>query len=167
MCPTNHVAPVTRFTLINDEPSFYFPSVHVLVVDDLAAMRRVVGSLLREELQQAKISEAADGAAALQLLKSTEADGVSIDLVVTDCNMPNMDGITLLRTIRETPQLQHLPVLMVTAEANKDVILAAARAGADGYIVKPFNAATLRIKLDQILNKKGGRHQVNAVAVNA
>lgn len=154
MCPTNHLAPVTRFTFVDEEPPVNFPNLHVLVVDDLATMRRVVSSLLREELGQARISEAADGAQALQLLKSAETEGRPVEFVVTDCNMPNMDGITLLQKIRETPHLQQLPVLMVTAEATRDVILAAARAGADGYIVKPFNAATLRLKLDQILNRK-------------
>ncbi|HJV80842.1 response regulator [Noviherbaspirillum sp.] len=164
MCPTNHLAPISRFAFVEEEPPFNFPNIHVLVVDDIATMRRVVSSLLREELRQVRISEAADGANALQLLKSAEADGRPVEFVVTDCNMPNMDGITLLRKIRETPDLQHLPVLMVTAEATKDVILAAAHAGADGYIVKPFNAATLRLKLDQILNRKRSQRRLAAAS---
>lgn len=165
MCPTNHLAPISRFAFVEEEPAFNFPNLHVLVVDDIATMRRVVSSLLREELRQVRISEATDGANALQLLKSAEADGRPVEFVVTDCNMPNMDGITLLRRIRETPQLQHLPVLMVTAEATRDVILAAAHAGADGYIVKPFNAATLRLKLDQILNRKRSLRRSAAASV--
>ncbi|HJV87482.1 MAG TPA: response regulator [Noviherbaspirillum sp.] len=159
----NHLAPITRFAFVDEEPAVNFPHLHVLVVDDLATMRRVVSSLLREELGQARISEAADGVQELQLLKSAKTEGRPVDFVVTDCNMPNMDGITLLQKIRETPHLQHVPVLMVTAEATRDVILAAARAGADGYIVKPFNAATLRLKLDQILNRKKCQHRHSAV----
>jgi two-component system, chemotaxis family, chemotaxis protein CheY len=77
---------------------------------------------------------------------------------VTDWNMPHMDGITLLRAIREAAPMQHLPVLLVTAEATREMILAAAKAGADGYIVKPFNATTLKQKLEQILAKKGRYH---------
>ncbi|TFW03238.1 chemotaxis protein CheY [Oxalobacteraceae bacterium OM1] len=128
-------------------------SYHFLVVDDFSTMRRIVSNLLRE-LGYPKISEAEDGEAALKVLKSGE--GVPpINFVVTDWNMPNMDGLTMLQRIRADEQLRDLPVLMVTAEAKKENIIAAAQAGADGYIVKPFNAATLKEKLDKIIAKKG------------
>lgn len=77
------------------------------------------------------------------------------EFVVTDWNMPNMDGLQLLQTIRSTPSLAHLPVMMITAEAKKENIIAAAQAGASGYIVKPFTAATLAEKLQKIFDKMG------------
>jgi two-component system chemotaxis response regulator CheY len=126
-------------------------NLNFLVVDDFSTMRRIVIGLLKE-LGYSKIYEAEDGSAALKTLQSRDA---RIDFVVTDWNMPVMDGLSLLKAIRETSNLSHLPVLMVTAEAKKENIIAAAQAGADGYIVKPFNAGTLKEKLDKILSKKG------------
>jgi two-component system chemotaxis response regulator CheY len=80
----------------------------------------------------------------------------SFEFVVTDWNMPNLDGLQLLQAIRKTPALKHLPVMMITAEAKKENIIAAAQAGASGYIVKPFTAATLAEKLQKIFDKMGG-----------
>jgi len=77
----------------------------------------------------------------------------SFDFVVSDWNMPNMDGLTMLQHIRADPALAKLPVLMVTAEAKKENIIAAAQAGASGYVVKPFTAATLDEKLNKIFEK--------------
>ncbi|KON80167.1 chemotaxis response regulator CheY [Azoarcus sp. PA01] len=125
------------------------PKMKFLVVDDFSTMRRIVRNLLKE-LGFTNVDEAEDGAVALQKLNSS-----SFDFVVTDWNMPNMDGLTLLQTIRQTPQLRHLPVLMVTAEAKKENIIAAAQAGASGYIVKPFTAATMAEKLEKIFEKIG------------
>lgn len=120
-----------------------------LVVDDFSTMRRIVRNLLKE-LGYTNADEAEDGAVALQKLK-----GGGFDFVVTDWNMPNMDGLQLLQAVRADPALKHLPVLMVTAEAKKENIIAAAQAGASGYIVKPFTAATLQEKLDKIFEKMG------------
>lgn len=125
-----------------DKTAFKF-----LVVDDFSTMRRIVRNLLKE-LGFHNVEEAEDGAVALARLKSG-----GIDFVVTDWNMPNMDGLTLLQTIRSTPALKHLPVLMITAEAKKENIIAAAQAGASGYIVKPFTSATLAEKLQKIFEK--------------
>ena len=125
------------------------PKTRFLVVDDFSTMRRIVRNLLKE-LGFANVDEAEDGAVALQKLKSSP-----FDFVVTDWNMPNMDGLTLLQNIRRTPELKHLPVLMITAEAKKENIIAAAQAGASGYIVKPFTAATLAEKLQKIFDKMG------------
>ena len=125
------------------------PKLKFLVVDDFSTMRRIVRNLLKE-LGYTNVDEAEDGAIALQKLNSG-----SFDFVVTDWNMPNMDGLTLLQTIRRTPQLKHLPVLMITAEAKKENIIAAAQAGASGYVVKPFTAATLAEKLEKIFEKMG------------
>ncbi|BAL25556.1 chemotaxis response regulator CheY [Azoarcus sp. KH32C] len=125
------------------------PKTRFLVVDDFSTMRRIVRNLLKE-LGYTNVDEAEDGAVALQKLNSGP-----FDFVVTDWNMPNMDGLTLLQTIRQTPHLKHLPVLMVTAEAKKENIIAAAQAGASGYIVKPFTAATMAEKLEKIFEKLG------------
>lgn len=126
------------------------PKTRFLVVDDFSTMRRIVRNLLKE-LGFANVDEAEDGQIALQKL---QAGG--FDFVVTDWNMPNMDGLTLLQTIRATPNLKSLPVLMITAEAKKENIIAAAQAGANGYIVKPFTAVTLSEKLQKIFEKMGG-----------
>ena len=125
------------------------PKMKFLVVDDFSTMRRIVRNLLKE-LGFTNVDEAEDGQIALQKLNS-----LPFDFVVTDWNMPNMDGLTLLQNIRATPALKHLPVLMITAEAKKENIIAAAHAGASGYIVKPFTAATLSEKLEKIFEKMG------------
>lgn len=123
-----------------------------LVVDDFSTMRRIVRNLLKE-LSFTNVDEAEDGAIALQKLQ-----GGGFDFVVSDWNMPNMDGLTLLQSVRAHPTLKTLPFLMITAEAKKENIIAAAQAGASGYIVKPFTAATLSEKLNKIFEKldKGG-----------
>ncbi|MFN3885138.1 MAG: chemotaxis response regulator CheY [Rhodocyclaceae bacterium] len=123
--------------------------IKFLVVDDFSTMRRIVRNLLKE-LGFTNVEEAEDGAVAWQKLQ-----GGGFDFVVTDWNMPNMDGLTLLQTIRANPATKTLPVLMITAEAKKENIIAAAQAGASGYIVKPFTAATLNEKLNKIFEKLG------------
>ncbi|NMM38420.1 MAG: response regulator [Glaciimonas sp.] len=128
--------------------------IQFLIVDDFSTMRRIIASLLKE-LGYVKIREAEDGEKALHLIRSNQHDGIPVDFVITDWNMPIMDGLELLKAIRQDGSLKHLPVMMVTAEAKRENIILAAEAGADGYIVKPFNAATLKVKLDKILLKKG------------
>ena len=125
------------------------PKLRILVVDDFSTMRRIVRNLLKE-LGFTNVDEAEDGAIALQKL---QAGG--FEFVVTDWNMPNMDGLELLKTIRADGGMASLPVLMVTAEAKKENIIAAAQAGASGYVVKPFTAATLEEKLGKIFEKLG------------
>jgi len=115
-----------------------------LVVDDFSTMRRIVRNLLKE-LGFVNVQEAEDGVDALNKLR-----GEAFDFVVSDWNMPNMTGIELLQAIRADAALKHLPVLMVTAEAKKENIIMAAQAGASGYVVKPFTAATLDEKLKKI-----------------
>ncbi|KAF1047599.1 MAG: Chemotaxis protein CheY [Herbaspirillum frisingense] len=123
------------------------PNTKFLVVDDFSTMRRIVRNLLKE-LGYTNVDEAEDGVQALQKLRSDQ-----FDFVVSDWNMPNMDGLTMLQEIRKDPALSKLPVLMVTAEAKKENIVAAAQAGANGYVVKPFTAATLDEKLAKIFEK--------------
>jgi two-component system chemotaxis response regulator CheY len=123
------------------------PKTKFLVVDDFSTMRRIVRNLLKE-LGYAEVDEAEDGVQALQKLRSEK-----YDFVVSDWNMPNMDGLEMLKQIRADAALSKLPVLMVTAEAKKENIIAAAQAGANGYVVKPFTAATLDEKLSKIFEK--------------
>ncbi|MFA6230087.1 MAG: chemotaxis response regulator CheY [Rhodanobacter sp.] len=124
-------------------------NMKILVVDDFSTMRRIVRNLLVElGFSGALIQEADDGESALTMLRAQ-----SFDLVVTDWNMPNMTGIELLRAIRAEAALKTMPVLMVTAENNRDQIIAAAQAGVNGYVVKPFTAVTLKEKLTKIFER--------------
>jgi two-component system chemotaxis response regulator CheY len=118
-----------------------------LIVDDFSTMRRIVRNLLKEA-GFANADEAEDGVNALQKLRNGR-----FDFVVTDINMPNMNGFELLTQIRSDDALKALPVLMITAEARKEDIVMAAQAGASGYIVKPFTKATLEDKVSKILQK--------------
>lgn len=130
-----------------------------LVVDDFSTMRRIVIGLLKE-LGYSKFLEAEDGNLAYNTLNVPGASG--IDFVVTDWNMPVMDGLQLLKKIRTTPHLKNIPVLMVTAEAKRENIIIAAQSGADGYIVKPFTAETLRTKIEKILARRDALAAENA-----
>ena len=119
----------------------------ILVVDDFSTMRRIIKNLLKE-LGFTNIEEADDGQTALPLLKQG-----NFDFLVTDWNMPGMTGIDLLRAVRADADLASLPVLMVTAEAKREQIVLAAQEGVNGYIVKPFNGATLKEKIDKIFER--------------
>ncbi|MBU6459479.1 MAG: chemotaxis response regulator CheY [Proteobacteria bacterium] len=119
-------------------------NLRFLIVDDFSTMRRIIRNLLKE-LGFTNADEAEDGNAGLLKLQNGD-----FDFVISDWNMPNMTGLDLLKAIRSTAELKHLPVLMVTAEAKKENIIQAAQAGASGYIVKPFTAATLEAKLNKI-----------------
>ena len=118
-----------------------------LIVDDFSTMRRIVRGLLKE-MGCNNAEEAEDGQVALNMLKASK-----FDFVVSDINMPNMNGFELLKAIKADDSLKHLPVLMVTAEARKEDIVLAAQSGASGYIVKPFTKATLEEKVQKILQK--------------
>lgn len=124
-------------------------STKILVVDDFPTMRRIVRNLLKE-LQFENVDEAEDGVTGLEKLR-----GGNFGFVISDWNMPNMDGLAMLQAIRADAELSALPVLMVTAEAKRENIIAAAQAGASGYVVKPFTAATLEEKLVKIFEKMG------------
>lgn len=119
----------------------------ILIVDDFSTMRRIVKNLLRD-LGFTNTSEADDGLTALPMLQSGK-----FDFLVTDWNMPGMQGIDLLKAVRADANLASLPVLMVTAESKKDQIVEAAQAGVNGYVVKPFTAATLKEKIDKIFER--------------
>ena len=118
-----------------------------LIVDDFSTMRRIVRGLLKE-MGCNNADEAEDGAVALGMLKAQK-----YDFVVSDINMPNMNGFDLLKAVKADDSLKSIPVLMVTAEARKEDIVLAAQSGAAGYIVKPFTKATLEEKVQKILQK--------------
>ena len=124
--------------------------IKILIVDDFSTMLRIIKNLLRD-LGYNNTHEADDGATALPMLESGD-----FQFVITDWNMPIMQGIELLRKIRESPKLKSLPVLMVTAEAKREQIVTAAQAGVNGYIVKPFTADILKGKLDKIFERLDG-----------
>ena len=119
-----------------------------LVVDDYSTMRRIVKNLLHD-LGYAQVAEADDGNTALPMLRSG-----TYDFLITDWNMPGMAGLELLKAVRADDKLAKLPVLMLTAEAKREQIVEAAQAGVNGYVIKPFTAATLKEKIDKILETR-------------
>jgi two-component system chemotaxis response regulator CheY len=119
-----------------------------LVVDDYSTMRRIVKNLLHD-LGYADVTEADDGSTALPLLQNG-----SFDFLITDWNMPGMAGLDLLKAVRASEKLKKMPVLMLTAEAKREQIVEAAQAGVNGYVIKPFTAATLKEKIDKILESR-------------
>lgn len=122
-------------------------NIRILIVDDFSTMRRIVKNLLND-LGLTNTAEADDGSTALVELRKA-----SFDLVITDWNMPGMPGIDLLKAIRADATLSKIPVLMVTAEAKREQIIEAAQAGVNGYVIKPFTAATLEDKLAKIFER--------------
>lgn len=121
-------------------------NMKILAVDDFSTMRRIVRNILRQ-LGYNNISEAEDGVTALESLKQDP-----VDFVISDWNMPNMTGLELLKAVRADANLKDIPVLLVTAEALKDNVVEAVKAGASGYIVKPFTAETLKEKIESIFS---------------
>jgi len=119
--------------------------LRILVVDDFATMRRIIRNLL-QDLGFSNIAEADDGNTALPMLKTGK-----FDFLITDWNMPGMPGLDLLKNVRADAALAGMPVLMLTAEAKREQIVEAAQAGVNGYVIKPFTAATLKEKIDKIL----------------
>jgi two-component system chemotaxis response regulator CheY len=119
----------------------------ILIVDDFSTMRRIIKNLLRD-LGFTNTSEADDGTTALPMLEKG-----NFDFLITDWNMPGMTGLELLVACRANPKLKTLPVLMVTAEAKRDQIIAAAQAGVSGYVIKPFTAAALQDKITKIFER--------------
>jgi two-component system chemotaxis response regulator CheY len=122
-------------------------NMKILIVDDFSTMRRIIKNLLRD-LGFTNTAEADDGKSALPMLQTG-----NFDFLVTDWNMPGMTGIDLLKAVRGDARLKGLPVLMVTAEAKRDQIIAAAQAGVNGYVVKPFTAAALQEKIEKIFER--------------
>ena len=122
-------------------------NMKILVVDYFSTMRRIVKNLLKQ-IGYVNIEEAEDGALAYAKLKGGE-----FGFIVSDWNMPNMDGLDLLKKVRSDPELKDIPVLMVTAEAEKEKVITAIQAGVNNYIVKPFTGEVLKEKMDKILEQ--------------
>lgn len=118
--------------------------IRILVVDDMSTMRRIIRTILNQ-LGYSNIEEAENGKQALAKLKKEK-----FDFVITDWNMPEMDGLSLVKAIRSDEELKKLPVLMVTAEAKKENVLEALKAGVNNYIVKPFTPEVLKEKMEKI-----------------
>lgn len=125
------------------------PNIRILTVDDMSTMRKIIKTILNQ-LGYSNVEEAGDGKEALFKLRSAP-----FDLVLADWNMPEMDGLTMLKEIRNDPNLKHIPVIMVTAEAKKENVLAAIQAGANNYIVKPFTPEVLREKIEKVWTSLG------------
>jgi two-component system chemotaxis response regulator CheY len=125
-------------------------NIKILVVDDFSTMRRIVKNLLRD-LGLTNVVEADDGNTAFPILKEG-----GIDFLITDWNMPGMEGIDLVKAVRANDKMKSMPILMVTAEAKREQIILAVKAGVNGYIVKPFTAATLKEKIDKIFERING-----------
>lgn len=119
----------------------------ILVVDDFSTMRRIVKNILKQ-LGYENIEEAEDGAQAFSKLKNG-----GFEFVVSDWNMPNADGITFLKNVRSDPELKAMPFLMVTAEAEKEKVIEAIKAGVSNYVVKPFTAEILKEKMDKVFER--------------
>jgi len=130
----------------------FSPNTKFLIVDDFATMRKVVKKVLME-LGYGDIQEAEDGKIALQLIQQAAESGTLFQCIVSDWNMPNMTGLELLKACKADPKLKEIPFMLVTAESEKEQIIEAAKAGVSEYVVKPFNAATLRDKLTRVYNK--------------
>ena len=120
------------------------PEIKILVVDDMSTMRRIIRTILNQ-LGYSNIDEAENGKQALAKLKNEK-----YDFVITDWNMPEMDGLTLVEEVRKDPELKSLPILMVTAEAKKENVMRALKAGVNNYIVKPFTPEVLKEKMEKI-----------------
>ena len=122
--------------------------IKVLVVDDFSTMRRILKNILKQ-IGYSDIEEAEDGNSALARLRQG-----GFGLVVSDWNMPNMTGLDLLKAIRADNALNNMPVLMVTAEAKKENVMDAIKAGVNNYVVKPFTADVLKEKIEKIFDTK-------------
>ena len=122
-------------------------NMKILTVDDFSTMRRIIRNMLRQ-LGYTNVVEAEDGAEALSLLQREK-----VDFVISDWNMPHMSGLELLKAIRADENLKPLPVLLVTAEALKENVVEALKAGVNNYVVKPFTAETLKEKIDAIFKE--------------
>jgi two-component system chemotaxis response regulator CheY len=123
------------------------PKMRILVVDDFATMRRINKNILKQ-LGFENIEEAEDGNDAYAKLQKG-----GYGFVVSDWNMPNLDGLGLLKKIRADPTMKDLPVMLVTAEAEKDMVVEAIQAGVNNYVVKPFTAEIFKSKMDKVFEK--------------
>lgn len=125
-------------------------NMNVLIVDDYKTMLRIIRNLLKQ-LGFNNVEEAMDGTEALAKLKEAKSNGAEFGLVISDWNMEPMTGLQLLREVRSDDELKKTPFIMITAESKTENVIAAKEAGVNNYIVKPFNAATLKAKLTSVI----------------
>ncbi len=123
-----------------------------LVVDDFSTMRKIIKRVL-DEIGYKNVVEAVDGVNALEVMAEHQKNGAPVQFVISDWNMPNMQGIDFLKTCRSRADLKGLPFMLVTAESEQTQIIEAAKAGVSEYVVKPFNAATLKAKIERVYSK--------------
>ncbi len=123
-----------------------------LVVDDFSTMRKIIKKVL-DEIGYKNVVEAVDGRNALEVIANSFKTGEPVQFIISDWNMPNMQGIELLRACKENPQYKTVPFMLVTAESEQAQIIEAAKAGVSEYVVKPFNAATLKAKIERVYTK--------------
>mgnify|MGYP006300449621 FL=1 len=124
------------------------PKLKILVVEDSSTMRNIIVNALRE-LEIENILQADDGNKALELLREKE-----VDLILCDWKMPEMSGLEVLQSVRSDPKLQDLPFIMITAEAQKDNVVAAIKQGVSNYVIKPFDCRKLKEKIEKTLALK-------------
>ncbi len=134
------------------DPTMFHQNTKFLVVDDFATMRKIVKKVL-DELGYKNVVEAVDGKNALDILKEHQSKNTPFEFVISDWNMPNMQGIDLLKACRLDPTLKTLPFMLVTAESEQTQIIEAAKAGVSEYVIKPFNGATLKTKIERVYQK--------------
>lgn len=130
----------------------FSPNTKFLIVDDFATMRKVVKKVLTE-LGYSDIHEAEDGKVALLAVQNASNSGAPFQCIISDWNMPNMTGLDFLKACKADPKLKDAPFMLVTAESEKEQIIEAAKSGVSEYVVKPFNAATLKEKLARVYAK--------------
>ena len=132
-----------------------------LVVDDFATMRKIIKKVLND-LGYTNIEEADDGKTALPMIQAAEQSGQPYGFIISDWNMPGMQGIDLLSACKADARLKNLPFMLVTAESEQKHILEAAKSGVSDYVVKPFNSATLKAKMERIWAKHNPQSQAKA-----
>ena len=119
----------------------------ILIVDDSSTMRRIIGNVVMQlGIEKDNFDEAEDGIKAWNLLQNNQ-----YDVILTDWNMPNMNGLELVKKIRSEGQHKTTPIIMITTEGGKGEVITALKAGVNNYIVKPFNAEVLKEKLDGVI----------------
>ncbi|MBF0361534.1 MAG: response regulator [Oligoflexia bacterium] len=135
--------------VVNTEPN----NMRFLIVDDMLTIRTLTKEMLHN-IGYVNILDAENGISALDIMDSSYKAGKPIEFVISDWNMPQMDGLTFLKTLRASSTYKTIPFLMVTSESEKECVVAAVKAGIDNFILKPFTAPILREKIDRILSKR-------------
>jgi two-component system, chemotaxis family, chemotaxis protein CheY len=137
------------------------PNTKFLVVDDFATMRKIVKKVL-DELGYKNVVEAVDGKNALEVLNDCQARNEPVQFIISDWNMPNMLGIDLLKACKNDDKFKSIPFMLVTAESEQTQIVDAAKAGVSEYVIKPFNAVTLKTKIERVYQKVSAQQTAKA-----